>query len=437
MKILKSLSIFSFLLLFTGCINNQVVTIPIKYSNPLTLKEKKVDILFTLNEKEKEFIKILEEDKYASLCNYKTKYEKIKQLNNKSEVSKELENLFYAYTVNLANSCIKQDSLKKALSKNKTQHYEFYNENIDKKDLLAKYKNKKISVKEILDEYKPNHPNFFKLIKESKNSKLTSSEQYKIRLNIERLKLIKYYESSNFIQLNVPSYNFSFYEEGKNVKEFGTIVGKKEKQTPILSSKVSHFIINPTWNIPDSIAKKSIIPKALKDKNYLKKKNIVIRKDYKLDSKKIAFKDVNWKKYLKDDVKYIPYKFIQLPSKTNGMGRVKFMFANDYSVYMHDTIGTWRFKINKESIRSVSSGCVRLEHPRALMKYITKKYTPKTYQSVRKTFFEDKTDIINLTKRLPVHITYLTAYTKNGKVKFYKDIYGYDKIQKLNFNPNS
>lgn len=134
-------------------------------------------------------------------------------------------------------------------------------------------------------------------------------------------------------------------------------------------------------------------------------------------------------------MKYIPYKFIQLPSRTNGMGRVKFMFPNEYAVYMHDTIGTWRFKSNKEKIRFVSHGCVRLEHPISFMKHITKKYTPKTYKSVRKTYLSNEMKTVGLSKKLPVHITYLTSYIKNGKLGFYKDVYEYDKIQKLNFIP--
>lgn len=109
------------------------------------------------------------------------------------------------------------------------------------------------------------------------------------------------------------------------------------------------------------------------------------------------------------------------------------MFDNDHAVYMHDTIGSWRFKIPKENIRAVSHGCVRLEHPLALMKHLTKNYTPKTYQSVRQTYNKEKTDSINLTKKLPLHITYITSYIKDGKLRFTNDIYGYDKIQKLNY----
>jgi len=265
----------------------------------------------------------------------------------------------------------------------------------------------------------------------------TAKSDYTSKTASLDLKLLKDYKGDDFIQLNVPSYNFALFENGKKERSFGTVVGATDAQTPIFSSKLSYFIVNPAWNIPDSIAKDSIIPRALKDKNYLRKKNIVIRKkSYKLDAPKVSFKDVNWKKYLKKNVRYIPYKFIQLPSKTNGMGRVKYMFPNDHAVYMHDTIGTWRFKSNKEKIRFTSHGCVRLEHPISLMKHLTTKYTPKSYKSVRQSYLKSEMRTVGLSKKLPVHVTYQTAFIKkNGQVGFYKDVYGYDKIQKLDFIP--
>jgi len=390
-----------------------------------------------LSKNEIEFLKILKTDKYASICGNKSQYKKILAMPNNSAKSKELEKLFYTYANNLNNSCINQSAFKKKLKQKRyrdlSQDYEMYNAKLNKTSLLKQYNSNTISVKSILATYTPKHPQFFTLIKKLDDKSLSSSKQDKLRLNIERLKLYKYSNSDNFIQLNVPSYNFDFYEQGRKTKSFGTVVGAQDAQTPILSSKLAYFIVNPTWNIPDSIAKSSIIPKALKDKNYLKKKNIVIRKNYKLSSKKYKFKDIKWKKYLKKDVKYIPYKFIQLPSKTNGMGRMKFIFPNNYAVYMHDTIGTWRFKSNKEKIRFVSHGCIRLEHPVSLMKYLSTNYTKKSYAQVRKIYDNNKTSTIGLSKKLPVHITYQTAEVKNGKLSFYKDVYGYDRIQKLNF----
>lgn len=447
MKIIKLSFLLTLTLLFTSCAKQ----VPNDNTASSTIKEKIVvkqveneninkTPVYELSKNEKEFLDILKTDKYASLCASWSKYLTLKDMPNSKEKSLLLKELFLEYANNLNNSCIDKASFKKNLksleAKKNKQSYEMYNAKLDKEKLIKDYLSKDISVETILEKYTPKHPDFFKLIKELNISKLSKLEYNKLRLNIERLKLLKYSGNDNFIQLNIPSYNFTMYEDGKKERSFGTIVGEKESQTPILSSKLSYFIVNPAWNIPDSISKETIIPRALKDKNYLKKKNIVIRKkSYKLDAPEVKFKDVNWKKYLKKHVKYIPYKFIQLPSKTNGMGRVKFMFPNDHAVYMHDTIGSWRFKSNKEKIRFVSHGCVRLEHPISFMKHVTSKYTPKSYKSIRKSYLNNEMRTVGLSKKIPVHITYQTAYLNNkGKLQFNKDVYGYDKIQKLNFS---
>jgi murein L,D-transpeptidase YcbB/YkuD len=117
------------------------------------------------------------------------------------------------------------------------------------------------------------------------------------------------------------------------------------------------------------------------------------------------------------------------------MGRMKFIFPNDYAVYMHDTIGTWRFKSSKQKIRFTSHGCVRLEHPVSLMKYLSQNYTKYSYKKVRKIYDSSQTSTIRLNKKLPIHLTYQTVKSNNGKLSFYNDVYGYDSIQKLNFIP--
>lgn len=446
MNITKILFLGLFSTLFVGCNSIKVLQSDKASTIEQTIQKEETKVIieeprYKLSKNENEFLNILSKDKYASLCSSQDKYIDIKSMKDSYEKSKLIKELFYDYTNNLNNSCIDQYSFKQTLKQKKykknKQSYEMYNKDINRDSLLEKFNSNSTSVDSILLKYTPKHPDFFKLISKLDINKLSALEYNKLRLNIERLKLLKEYKGSNFIQLNVPSYNFTLYENGKEERSFGTVVGEKESQTPILSSKLSYFIVNPAWNIPDSIAKETIIPRALKDKNYLKKKNIVIRKkSYKLNAAKVRFSDVNWKKYLKKHVRYIPYKFIQLPSKTNGMGRVKYMFPNDHAVYMHDTIGTWRFKRDSEKIRSVSHGCVRLEHPISLMKHLTKKYTPKTYKSIRKSYLKSEMRTVGLSKKLPVHITYVTAYINSkGKVAFHKDIYGYDKIQKLDFIP--
>jgi len=402
------------------------------------VKEEKVEVKAT-NLRESEFLNILEHDTYASLCSSKSEYERVMLMPESLKKQQLVENLLLKYAQNLANGCINIKDMQRKIAKNRANKikssFKTYTQKVDKKKILEQYRSKQITLKKILEPYVPKHPDYFRFVGFLNDTTLSKQERHKLRLNIERLKLMKPYESTNFIQLNIPAYSFDFYENNIKSMSFGTVVGDLEDQTPVLSSKLSYFIMNPAWNIPDSIAKKTIIPRMLKDKKYLSKKGIVIHKNYNLSSKKFRQKDVKWDKYLKESVRYIPYKFIQMPSKTNGMGRVKFIFPNEYAVYMHDTIGTWRFKSPKQSIRAVSHGCVRLENPLALIKYISTHYTKKSYDTVKRDYDSQKMKTVSLSKKLPVHITYITAYIdKEKKLQFYKDLYGYDSMQKLNFS---
>jgi len=450
----KSILLLFVIMFFTSCSNKQIINIQEK-KEPSTIKITRKD--FTNNNQttviknntfkttyisnnivQKEFLNILKYDTYASLCSSKKLYNQVKLETNVIKRDKLLEKLLLNYTYNLANGCIDIKSMQKKLAYNRRHKiktaYDTYNTYVNKQKILDQYRSKEVSIKTILKPYMPKHPLFKKMVKILHSKKLSAKSKYKLRLNIERFKMMRHYSSNNFIQLNVPSFTFDLYEYGRKSMHFNTVVGDYEHQTPILSSKLSYFILNPTWNIPDSIAKNTIIPRMLKDKNYLRKKHIEIHKNYHLTSKRFKQSDINWKKYLKKNVRYIPYKFIQLPSNTNGMGRVKFMFHNKYAVYMHDTIGTWRFKINKPSIRAVSHGCVRLQHPLALIKHVSTYYTKRSYKSVRKIYDSRRMKTISLSKKLPIHISYITAYiSKNGSLHFYNDIYGYDRIQKLNF----
>jgi hypothetical protein len=401
--------------------------------------QEKKDETKIVTSRESEFLDILQDDTYASLCSSKLEYKRIILMPDSLKKRQLVENLLLKYTQNLANGCINIKDMKQKIARNRANKikssFKTYTQKVDKKKILEQYRSRKIAIEKILEPYVPKHPDYFRFVGFLNDTTLSKQERHKLRLNIERLKLIKAYNSANFIQLNIPAYSFDFYEENIKSMSFGTVVGDLEDQTPVLSSKLSYFIMNPAWNIPDSIAKKTIIPRMLKDKKYLSKKGIVIHKNYNLSSKKYKQKDVKWDKYLKESIRYIPYKFIQMPSKTNGMGRVKFIFPNEFAVYMHDTIGTWRFKSSKQSIRAVSHGCVRLENPLALIKYISTNYTKKSYEKVKRDYDSQKMKTVSLSKKLPVHITYITAYIdRENKLQFYKDLYGYDSMQKLNFS---
>ncbi len=375
-----------------------------------------------------EFLQILQEDRYSSVCDMQPMIEQYQKTKDDKVLTKILVN----YTENLANGCIDQSSFKSALRAKKSRgintHYEFYNEYVSSGDIMEKLK-KGESIEDILKPYVPNMPQFFPLIN-AYNSAVSPIQKYKIKLNIERVKLLKPTGWDTYVLINVPEYKFRLFENGSKSMEFKVIVGKPTWQTPIFSSIMKYITVHPTWNVPDNIARKEEIPKIIKDPSYLRRHNMVVKRDYAPDSPTVDPKTVNWKEYLKPEWanRELPYKIIEKSSSHNALGKVKFMFPNRFSVYMHDTNMKRLFAYQQ---RAFSHGCIRLEQPLRLLGHLSTFYTKQKFEEVGQILKAKKTKYVSLAQTIPVHIVYLTAYVDNGVVNFYNDIYGFDKITKL------
>ncbi|WP_373029587.1 L,D-transpeptidase family protein [Sulfurovum sp.] len=383
-----------------------------------------------------EFLEILKTDKYASICNQQALYEKVKE----SENSKLMSKLLIAYTKNLANGCIDLKSFnasqEKRVEKKIATYYETYLQDVKESDIMRKLKAGQ-SIEEILKPYVPQYAQFFDLKKrymllegDANTSKKTLR---KIRLNLERLKLMKPGLGDNYALVNVPEYTVRVIDKNGTAVAMAVVVGQKHQQTPIFSANLQYVTLNPQWGVPDSIARNEVIPQMLKDPTYLASHNMVIRKSYDLSTPEIDKDSVDWKAYLikEKDSKDMTYKFIEVPSKKNGLGRVKFIFPNKHSVYMHDTQSKHLFK---RKVRTYSHGCVRLEKPVVMLEHISKNYTSKSPEEVKEWYDSLETKHMGLSKKLPVHTAYLTTYVDEcGDLLSFRDIYGFDKSQKLNF----
>ena len=375
-----------------------------------------------------EFLQILQEDKYSSVCDMQ---DMINQYQSTKD-DKILSKILVKYTENLANGCIDQESFQRALDAKRAQgintYYEFYNEYVNSSDILEKLK-KGESVKSILEPYVPQMPQFFPLI-DAYNSAISPVQKYKIKLNIERVKLLKPTGWDTYVLINVPEYKFRLFENGQKSLEFKVVVGKPTWQTPIFSSTLKYITVHPTWNVPDNIARKEIIPAIIKDPSYLRRHNMVVKRDYAPDSPTVNPSKINWREYLKPEWadKELPYKIIEKSSSRNALGRVKFMFPNRFSVYMHDTNMKKLFVYPQ---RAFSHGCIRLEQPLRLLGHLSTFYTKQKFDEVGEILKAKKTKYVSLAQKIPVHIVYLTAYVDNGVVNFFNDIYGFDKITKL------
>jgi len=257
----------------------------------------------------------------------------------------------------------------------------------------------------------------------------TDWERFKrIAVIMDRYKQLPDSMPEHYIWVNIPSYYMQLRRADTVVFESKVVVGKPNTRTPLLTGTITNMVTYPQWTIPTSIIVKEILPGVKRNPNYLAKKGYMLLTN---DGELVDPSTVNWSKYTKG----IPYRVVQGSGDDNALGILKFNFNNKYSVYLHDTNQRYLFK---NAGRALSHGCVRVQEWSKLAQYIiaTDSIKAQLTDSSRYT----KTDSLNawlarkekhtipVRNRLPVYIRYYSCEGKDGKVKFYEDIYGEDRI---------
>lgn len=232
---------------------------------------------------------------------------------------------------------------------------------------------------------------------------------------------------ANYVWVNIPNYELELIMQGKPTLTMRVIVGKPDRPTPVLSSKINTLVLNPSWNIPDSIIRKDIIPKILQNPNYLAENNMRIYSNWENNASVINPYRLRWQALRNADP--FPYKISQLPGKKNALGEVKFVFQNTEDVYMHDTPAKDLFD---SPVRAFSSGCIRLEEPFKLVEY----FRPNagiSQTEVWNYLGSGKTKFLPLNRNIPIYIGYLTAWVdSDNQVHFREDIYQKDGMISAN-----
>ena len=251
-----------------------------------------------------------------------------------------------------------------------------------------------------------------------------------IRLNLERMRWLPRNLGEKYLLVNIPEYKLRLYENNNIKLNMAVIVGDTKFPTPVFSDKMAYVVLNPNWNIPDSIAKNELIPKLLKDPNYLANNGIDIYAGWNGAVEKVDSKEVLDSAILQDETNLQTFRFSQNSSKANPLGKMKFMFPNKHSVYIHDTPGKSLFTYAR---RAFSHGCIRLSKPEELLSTIASEDKnldiTKANEILANAAITDKS--IGLDKKIPIHIVYLTSWVdENGILQFRDDIYNFDKMQK-------
>ncbi|WP_428666683.1 L,D-transpeptidase family protein [Runella sp.] len=238
-----------------------------------------------------------------------------------------------------------------------------------------------------------------------------------IMLNMERLRWVPAEMEPNMLLVNIPEFKLHVFESGQQPWMMNVVVGKEANKTSIFKGNLSYVVLNPYWVVTNNIINNEILPKLKQNPGYLARNNMEVVSGTKV----IDPYSVRWKSYSKN----VPFTIRQKPGKSNSLGKVKFLFPNNYSIYLHDTPSKGLFG---ESSRAFSHGCIRVAEPERLVLHVLKNDPAWNENKLESVWDTQKEKWITVRPSLPVYIVYFTAWVdQTGQLNFRNDLYGLDK----------
>ncbi|MBN1637966.1 MAG: L,D-transpeptidase family protein [Ignavibacteriales bacterium] len=268
-----------------------------------------------------------------------------------------------------------------------------------------------------------------------------------IKLNLERARWFSYPDTSDYVLVNLPAFELYCIKDDSVLLDMRVCIGKNggyakgsgyvDHRSPMLSSNITHMVLNPTWGVPRNIAEDEIYYKALRNQDYLRNGGYNVYHKGKL----VNPDTIQWGNYSN---RGLPFSFVQNPGGGNALGKIKYRFFNNYNVYLHDTPSKSYFLVSN---RAVSHGCIRIQKPVQFGEYLLKGhkkfdgddirvalgYKPekRTYEDVKKNLqslggLSDKD--LYLHRKIPLVIDYLNAFVDaEGYLNFRNDVYKRDE----------
>ncbi|MDD5406252.1 MAG: L,D-transpeptidase family protein [Sulfurovaceae bacterium] len=240
--------------------------------------------------------------------------------------------------------------------------------------------------------------------------------------NLDKTKIYPRNLNDERIEINVPSYHFTYFQNNEPVLSTKAVVGRIDRPTPIFNDYVEYLVLNPTWTVTDNLIKKDLIGVLRENPNYLVDHNIHVFSG----NDEVTLGPGELDAYENSSAK-VPFRFVQDPGENNALGKVKFIFPNPYDVYLHDTDNKDLFN---RRYRVYSSGCMRIQQPLELATMLLENHTDGKYNasSMEDILDTNKTTTIRLNQPIPINILYFTVHKDDGLVYFDYDVYMYDLI---------
>lgn len=240
--------------------------------------------------------------------------------------------------------------------------------------------------------------------------------------NLERWRWLPDELGDTFVLVNIAGFEMVMVQNGEEVLRQRVIVGGPYRQTPVFSDRIRYLVFNPTWTVPRKLMIEDQLPLIRSDPDYLGRMNFKVHQGWGADRVDIDPATVDWGALSADN---FPYQLVQEPGPQNALGQVKFMFPNQYDIYLHDTPGQFLFGRNE---RTLSAGCIRVEKPFELAEQLLEGNSNWTRANIDRAIeFREPVNAM-LRTPVPVHLQYWTAWVdSSGIIQFRNDIYSRDQ----------
>lgn len=237
-----------------------------------------------------------------------------------------------------------------------------------------------------------------------------------LRLNMGRWRWLPRELGDRYIIVNSAAFELTIHEKGQSVREMRVIVGRQGRQTPGIVSHIDKLVINPYWYVPETVLG-DLLPRLERDHGLLSRKRLKVFSDLDGAGHEVDATQIKWSDYTGRGAAAFPYTLRQEPGPGNALGQVKFLLPNEQGIYLHDTPAQYLFHRDE---RALSSGCVRLDEPLTLARYLLSAngWTPERLQRV---LHSGKPESVSLDKPVPVVIGYWTAWVNEVNELHFRD----------------
>jgi len=240
-----------------------------------------------------------------------------------------------------------------------------------------------------------------------------------IRANLERWRWGPEYAESRYIEVSIPQFELRAYENGLEAQRRRVIVGRPSRPTPVFSSQMRYFVVNPWWETPHSLAVRDELPAFRRDPDRVERLGFMVLD--RLTGEPVDPSTIDWSA---TPASGFPYRLRQAPGPLNALGVVKMMLTGGLSIHLHDTPARHLFE---SRVRAFSSGCIRVEHALELAAWTLGGDLAEQAGALRAVAERDREQRVNLDRPLTVHVTYRTVVADGASsVRFLPDLYGHD-----------